>query len=112
NGVDFSVQLAGNTPANPWGDDDTNVFMKRMKQKDVWGASFDAGPSGSSRASGDLGEIKFPGFNTKTEEDEANKEPLYKQYRIALINTSPGGYCLQWLGEIPANLQAGEILGV
>ena len=36
----------------------------------------------------------------------------YPNYEVPLINTSPGGYCLKWQGEIPSNIQAGEILSI
>ncbi|MDX5298326.1 MAG: GTPase, partial [Gammaproteobacteria bacterium] len=33
-------------------------------------------------------------------------------HTVSLVNTSPGGYCINWDDDIPSNLQAGEILGV
>jgi hypothetical protein len=36
----------------------------------------------------------------------------YPAHEVTLINTSPGGYCLHWVDELPASIQAGEILGI
>jgi hypothetical protein len=36
----------------------------------------------------------------------------YPAHEVTLINTSPGGYCLHWVNELPASIQAGEILGI
>jgi len=35
-----------------------------------------------------------------------------RQDRVRLADTSPGGYGIDWDGEIPASLQTGELLGV
>lgn len=55
--------------------------------------------------------IDFTGTFSKFEdsEDEHTKFPIHD---VTLINTSPSGYCLQWQGDLPASIQAGEILGV
>ena len=36
----------------------------------------------------------------------------YPEYRVQLADASPGGYCLHWTGELPADLKAGDILGL
>src|SRR5690606_13489736 len=33
-------------------------------------------------------------------------------FEIPLIDTSPGGYCLEWHDEIPVQVKAGELLGL
>lgn len=37
---------------------------------------------------------------------------LYPSYALAIVNHSPGGYCLAWHTAIPAQLQAGEIIAL
>jgi hypothetical protein len=45
-------------------------------------------------------------------EDAADTSVKYPAHEVTLINTSPGGYCLHWINELPASIQAGEILGI
>ena len=33
-------------------------------------------------------------------------------YKVPLVDTSPGGYCLEWQDEIPNQVKAGELLGI
>lgn len=37
---------------------------------------------------------------------------LYPSYALAIVNHSPGGYCLAWHTAIPTQLQAGEIIAL
>lgn len=36
----------------------------------------------------------------------------YPTYSLQIVNHSPGGYCLAWPREVPAQLQAGEMVGI
>lgn len=36
----------------------------------------------------------------------------YDTYQCQIVNISPGGYCVEWSGDVPANVKAGEILGL
>lgn len=36
----------------------------------------------------------------------------FPTYKLPMINQSPGGYCLLWPGDVPNQLQAGELLGI
>lgn len=36
----------------------------------------------------------------------------YQDYKVAVVNMSPGGYCLEWDKNIPHTIKAGEIIGV
>lgn len=104
-GVDFAIQLVGDPSRR---NDDGNIFMQRMKKQDVWSGSIDATRQRDESSAIDLSPIAYTGISAKN----TSKEPAYRQYRVSLVNTSPGGYCLQWQGEMPANVQAGEILAV
>lgn len=44
-------------------------------------------------------------------EEQSNSE-LHPIYEVPLIDTSPGGYCLEWRDEIPSQVKAGELLGL
>lgn len=36
----------------------------------------------------------------------------FPTFALQIVNHSPGGYCLAWPNEVPAQLQAGEMLGI
>lgn len=46
------------------------------------------------------------------EDDNGNRSPRPSIFSITLQNTSPGGYCLLWTGDLPSRLEAGELIGV
>ena len=80
---------------------------------DVWADAFDAGGSRMpDNKAMNLDAIEF--INRHQIEEEENSEPntRYSSYGVILINTSPGGYCLQWKGELPSAIQAGELIGI
>jgi len=50
-----------------------------------------------------------------TDNDSTHVESAEKDFPIhttLLMNTSPGGYCIQWSDAVPKNAQAGELLCV
>lgn len=36
----------------------------------------------------------------------------YDIHDCQIVNVSPGGYCIEWSGDVPASVKAGEILGL
>ncbi len=52
-----------------------------------------------------LGDIEFS-VNT------TNPSTQHHLYSTQIVNTSPGGYGLAWLGEIPVNVRNGEVIGL
>jgi cyclic-di-GMP-binding protein len=50
-------------------------------------------------------------FAIKKHQQEDTKEtnPIYQ---VPLIDSSPGGYCIEWRDEIPSQVKAGELLGL
>lgn len=89
-----------------------NIDTGHRSTKDVWSGAFDAGGSViPENTSMDIDAIDF--INKHKKEEVPGSEGLkYPSHDVGLINTSPGGYCLQWSGELPASIQAGEILGI
>ncbi len=82
--------------------------------EDVWAHAFDA--EGGGNHIGDSIEFDSSSFlkRNKADVDDTNEsEPAkYPTFEIDMINASPGGYSLSWIGEVPTSLQAGEIIGV
>ncbi|PIE43904.1 MAG: GTPase [Gammaproteobacteria bacterium] len=108
NKVDFGTFLLSGNQDNAAAfldDTVTNRFLNESLQKsDVWSQAFDGAAGEPLSPPGEMINFDEVGNNSK--------KVNYKIYQIALVNTSPGGYCLQWRGEIPGSIQAGEILGV
>ena len=108
NEVEFhTFLLNGQSNAAALGVDgaDGNRFMQASdKRNDAWGQAFDGGGHDA------LGAVDIPiSFDDASQKATQN---AFKVYKVALVNTSPGGYCMQWHGDIPGSIQAGEILGV
>lgn len=92
-------------------EDDENVFMSRARRKeDAWSGAFDAAPSDEGLSHPDT-PINFRGADGRLRTGDG-KAPAHRSYRVSLINTSPGGYCVGWEAEVPSALQAGEVVAV
>tara|TARA_R110002073_G_scaffold67049_11_gene167298 strand:- start:43059 stop:44852 length:1794 start_codon:yes stop_codon:yes gene_type:complete len=97
----YSQMLQSNSTGK---ESDNNIFLTQALRKDAWSDAYDAG--GRQALTPSDAPISF---NHSGSDDSAD---AYPNYEVPLINTSPGGYCLQWKGEIPSNIQAGEILSI
>ncbi|SFT73675.1 hypothetical protein SAMN05216264_103307 [Pseudomonas marincola] len=88
------------------------VFNTSSLSKDSWSQAYDVDKSPdweNGLQYDEIGYYKEP--STMLEDDETSGE-TYPSYPLAIINHSPGGYCLTWPGEVPSQLQAGELVGV
>lgn len=104
----FSEFLEGNESNHH---EQENLFIKRAnRQQDAWSQAHDVAPS-EDRMHSSEGPITFRSGagNQATTQAQRNRP---RSHHALLINTSPGGYCVAWEQDIPASLQAGEILGV
>jgi hypothetical protein len=72
--------------------------------KDVWSMAFGNVETESKE--------KEREFNLKFQEAAPDAAPRYDTYDCQIVNISPGGYCIEWSGEVPTNVRAGEILGL
>ncbi len=104
--VEFHQQMLESSGKKKTKDED-NVFLSQArKRNDAWSGAFDA--SGSKEAMATHADTPIA-FNRPVVSDP---KKAYPRFEVPLINTSPGGYCLQWQGDIPANVQAGELIGI
>lgn len=70
--------------------------------RDVWSLAF----------GGDVAKDQKPrDFNLQFQE-KADAAPRYDVHACQIVNTSPGGYCIEWSGEVPAGVRAGEVIGL
>jgi hypothetical protein len=78
-------------------------------EKDSWSQAFDAAPQNNEQFL-PYEEIQYD--HLVEDESSTDAAPHYPTYALPVINHSPGGYCLAWPDEVPAELQAGEMLGI
>lgn len=120
-GADFDTQLRGGRLRlvtseldNPFLKPRAGVPGQQVDVADVWSEAFDGG---SHRMASDVNMIAF--------EDKAGVDRLVAEKGQAgpsrvrfdsatcdIVNASPGGYCLQWNGEMPGTVRTGELAGL
>lgn len=83
-----------------------------VREKDQWSHAFDAAPQGSVDALLPYEEIEYPQLQNDDTYESSDRNRHFPTYALPVINHSPGGYCLAWPGEVPAELQAGEMVGI
>ncbi|WP_095187349.1 molecular chaperone [Pseudomonas sp. Irchel 3E19] len=79
-------------------------------ERDSWSQAFDAAPQSKADEFLPYEEIQYD--QLIEDENSTDNTPHYPTYALPVINHSPGGYCLGWPTEVPAELQAGEMLGI
>jgi len=79
-------------------------------EKDSWSQAFDAAPQSKAGEFLPYEEIRYEPL--ADDEGDADSPPHYPTYALPVINHSPGGYCLAWPKEVPAELQTGEMVGI
>ncbi|WP_430460185.1 GTPase [Thalassolituus sp. LLYu03] len=98
--------LDGDTP-------NVDIGKASSGDDDVWANAFDAG--GARLAENDnlnIDAIEFINKHRSKDAEETETVVKYPTHNVSLINTSPGGYCVHWQGDVPTSIQAGELLGI
>jgi hypothetical protein len=85
----------------------------RPASPDPWSNAFDAQPLASRDAEALQESILYKpvGNSTRLPPAEGTEQQL-AIHRLPIVNLSPEGYCLSWPGEIPGQLQTGELLAL
>ncbi|MFJ3376913.1 molecular chaperone [Pseudomonas sp. NPDC086112] len=82
------------------------------RAKDQWRHAFDAAPHGTADTLLPYEEIEYPHLQNDDSHEASDRQQHFPIYALPVINHSPGGYCLAWPGAVPAELQAGEMVGI
>lgn len=87
-----------------------NARQAPSPERDPWSMAFDAGPRSMANDvdSRDV-PISFTVIDHDTRPDDISK---YDTYHCEIANISPGGYCIDWKGDVPSAVKTGEILGL
>ncbi len=111
----FSTFIYGNNPPKAVGASPAQFKEQlRPNQKlDIWDESL-FGTTAKSEAQVTMESIDFHirnGGNSMMTFTGSDKEK-YQDFKVSVVNMSPGGYCLEWDNDIPHTIKAGEIIGV
>jgi hypothetical protein len=82
------------------------------RAKDQWSQAFDAAPHGTADTLLPYEEIEYPHLQNDDSHEATGRQQHFPTYALPVINHSPGGYCLAWPSAVPAELQAGEMVGI
>lgn len=111
NGQDFNKMLLGGSEELLLKDKD-NPFLGNAQNRnygfkdelrsggDVWSLSAVSGTGKDDLIYMD---------STKNKEKQTN---TFKHFQCDMVDTSPGGYCLEWKGAAPTQLKTGEIIAI
>jgi len=122
NGADFEAQVRGSN-LKILQEDRENPFMKGrlgkngeqlMDPADAWSQAFDGG-GGRMADNVDFGHIGVNGVDSLLAENAKNlqsQKPKFDSYQCTIVNSSPGGYCIEWAGEMPNHIRTGELIGL
>jgi len=97
-----TLRLATASPAE--------AFVPKPKE-DIWSLAFDADNAAMDALDWNAGALEEIHYDVLPGDSEA-ASPAFPIHAVQVVNHSPGGYCLSWSGEVPEQLQAGELLGV
>ncbi len=86
------------------------VFKPSTGEPDIWSNAFDAQRSAADEIH--FEEIQYTKVTPGEQAAPETSGETYPTYPLAIVNHSPGGYCLSWPKDVPSQLQAGELLGV
>ncbi|MFN3586285.1 MAG: hypothetical protein ACK4UT_02165 [Moraxellaceae bacterium] len=111
--VDFDIMMLGDQGRFMIQDAD-NPFLKPRPitvnrpddrtGKDVWAMAF-----GNVDGKDDEREFQLNFLDPAAPADTPSR---YDIHNCQIVNVSPGGYCIEWSGDVPASVKAGEILGL
>ena len=92
------------------------VFKLNNAAPDIWAVAFDAQAiNGDGILPDEHIEFVRPVMPEQAAEPETVTPPAdsgFRTFEVQRVDHSPGGFCLSWPGEVPAQLQAGELLGL
>lgn len=94
-------------------EEDSGPFAGRLPtapalEDDPWGDAFDAG--GNRLAGHNIATFNIEhSIRQRQQKDYRGEHPTFQ---VPIVDISLGGYCLEWREQVPAQLKAGELLGL
>ncbi len=117
-GVDFETQT-NRDEAGAGDPDDLRETFRSANVKSIsdvedrWAGGFDVNNDLAVRSAFNTSGIDYRAPESKQEvAEEAPTEHGYITYEARILDSSPFGYCIKWLNDVPAEIKTGEIIGV
>jgi hypothetical protein len=112
--VEFEDFIRGTIHHTFQDDSENNPFLKQQdtlkhEQRDIWDSPLIPEVHGTELA---LESIDNHIRQFESSNPISSKHRSYDNYRIEMVNVSPGGYALQWPQEITTKLSNGDIVGI
>ncbi len=79
---------------------------------DPWSKAYDGGGHRMSEDMMDAIDVSGITSQLRQQQDSKDAKAVLEHFTCQKINSSPGGYCLEWVGASPAALRTGELVGV
>jgi hypothetical protein len=92
-----------------------NRFLEKRESRDSWEQANPHEEHGSDEKHEHYGQaLDDPALAVLIGEDtqEETAEQRYPIHPVHMTDASPGGYCLEWSAKLPAQVRAGDIVGV
>lgn len=118
-GADFDAQVRG-TRLQVLSEERENPFMRarvgrggeQIDVADAWSQAFDGGAARMSDS------VDFTGVAAGNVEGMVGEhgrgvaKARFDSYQCSIVNSSPGGYCIDWSGDMPGHIRTGELIGL
>ena len=121
--MEFRTFIRGGRP-DPLAPNDSNLFLnpnhdplapvptdQEKSAEDIWSLKYTAPfkPSNEKYHSDKIDTEELEGKVSQVVEEQPRP---FHNFRCGVIDTSPGGYCIEWQGEISGQLRNGEVIGL
>jgi hypothetical protein len=90
---------------------DKPVSKKDSRNKDIWDSAYETNFGQVNVTLAQL-DIRGDGRNDNKQKITRLIEEKFFTYQVDTINLSPGGYCVSWPPQDPAQIRTGEIIGI
>jgi cyclic-di-GMP-binding protein len=114
-GVDFETQLQRDGSQAQAANQFHSRDVKQLNDanEDPWTNAFDAERSNASPDHRAVDMQKPAGGQMQDDlKTTPSSHPSFPQYTARLLDISPNGYCMKWENDVPAEIKAGEIIGI
>jgi hypothetical protein len=113
--IEFADFIRGNIHRKLQVDSEKNPFLQRQgkmkhEERDLWNSPFVAAADSADLALESI-DNHIRVFEKQSRRD-SDTQRSYNNYKIEMINVSPGGYTLEWPLEIAARLANGDVVGI
>ena len=121
--MEFSTFIRGGHP-NTLAPNDSNLFLNPNHDplapvptdqgkyaEDIWSLKYTA-PFKPSDKEDHSDNIDTEELEEKVSQVAKEQPQPFQSFRCGVIDTSPGGYCIEWQGEISGQLRNGEVIGL